>query len=460
MKMKFRHSLLAKYLLIIMIGLAIWPLVMPITLILYNAPMLLTQNDKHENIENIYAHGDEIEKMWHQEAEKLSGASSETINKQLQQLAAKYTKANIFWVDQAGTTQLRIPESLPLPDKWDTTETIQFMKKSYDRDPFTTVALIGKDSKQGFMVLQIPRSLMVADNGYINTGLLSGIFLIILGLFVFVSWLFFMKIRKRLVRLQTAMSVVDETGIPAPVVVKKRDEIAQLETSFNHMIHELTDSRKREQEEEELRKQLIANLSHDLRTPLTTIRGHAYSLRKEQTVSIKGKESLDIIENKADYLTQLIENLLSYTLLSAGKYPLNMVKVDVLRTVRTAAASWYPVFEKDDFEINVQLSDTALYWIVDELWLTRILDNLFQNIMRHARAGKYVGIRTVQHEGHIAVVIEDKGPGMRATSGDKGAGIGLTIIALMVKEMKLEWEIASTEEGTSVYLYAPKLNEN
>jgi signal transduction histidine kinase len=455
MKMKFRHSLLAKYLLIIMMGLALWPLVTPITLILYNAPALSSKDDKPGNI---YAHGDKIEKMWHQEAGKLNGASHESINKQLQQVAAKYTKANIFWVDHAGTTQLRIPHSLPIPDNWDPTQTVQFMKKSYNGDPFTTVAMIGKDAEQGFMVFQIPRSLMIDDGVYTNPWFLSGIFLSILGLFVFVSWLFFMKIRKRLVRLQTAMSLVDETGIPTLVVVKKRDEIAQLETSFNHMIDELTESRKREHEEEELRKQLIANLSHDLRTPLTTVRGHAYSLRKE-SVSAKGKESIDIIENKADYLAKLIENLLSYTLLSAGKYPMNIAKVDALRTVRTAAASWYPVFEKEGFEVDVCLPDSALYWDVDEMWLTRILDNLFQNIVRHAKSGKYVAIRTVQYQSHTAVRIEDKGPGMKAASGDQGARIGLTIIAMMVKEMKLEWEIASTERGTSVYLYTPKLNK-
>lgn len=455
MKMKFRHSLLAKYLLIIMIGLIMWPLLMPASVILYQAQTTLAKNDTSRNI---YAYGDEIERMWHQEARKLNDASYEFINKQLQQIAAKYTKANIFWVDYTGTTQLRIPDSLTVPDKWDVSDTVQFMKDSYNSDPFTIVAMIGKDSNQGFMVLQIPRNLMVDDSPYSNPWYLLVAFLFILGLFIFISLLFFIKIRKRLVRLQTAMSLVDETGIPAPVIVKKRDEIAQLESSFNHMIRELSVSRARELEEEELRKQLIANLSHDLRTPLTTIRGHAYSLRKE-TVSIKGKESLDIIENKSDYLAKLIENLLSYTLLSAGKYPMKIVKLDVLRTVRMAAASWYPVFEKDGFEVDVCLPDSALIWHVDELWLTRILDNLFQNITRHAKSGKYVGIRILQYQGHAAIEIEDKGPGMKAVSGDQGARIGLTIIAMMMKEMKLEWEIVSTESGTSVFIYAPKLNK-
>ena len=63
------------------------------------------------------------------------------------------------------------------------------------------------------------------------------------------------------------------------------------------MVQELETSRKREMEEEELRKELIANLSHDLRTPLTTIRAHAYRLKKEP-LSTKGQESLDFIDEK------------------------------------------------------------------------------------------------------------------------------------------------------------------
>ncbi|TCZ78961.1 HAMP domain-containing histidine kinase [Paenibacillus albiflavus] len=454
--MKFRHSLLAKYLLIIMIGLALWPLIIPISILLYNTPGLLSQNNVPENI---YAHGDQIARMWNEEAAGLADASSENIHQKLQQLSAKYDKATIFWVDEQGITQLRFPDSAPIPAEWRAGNIIQFMKNSYDGDPFTSVAMIGKEAEQGFMVLQIPRALMVNEFQHMDSRLLYAIFLLIIFLFIFISWMFFMKIRKRLVRLQTAMSTSGDTGIPEPITVKKKDEISRLEHSFNLMIHELTASRKREQEEEELRKQLIANLSHDLRTPLTTIRGHAYSLRKE-IVSTKGVESIDLIESKSDYLAQLIENLLSYTLLTTGKYPMRLARVDVLRTIRTAAASWYPVFEKEGFEVDVRLSDTALYWDADELWLTRILDNLFQNIIRHAKDGKYVAIRMENYQSFPAIVVEDKGPGMKSTSGNQGARIGLTIIAMMVKEMKLEWDIVSTENGTAVYLYSPKLNKS
>lgn len=68
--------------------------------------------------------------------------------------------------------------------------------------------------------------------------------------------------------MQEVMATPEANGIPTTIEVSKQDEIGRLEHSFNRMVQELEMSRIREMEEEELRKELIANLSHDLRTPL------------------------------------------------------------------------------------------------------------------------------------------------------------------------------------------------
>lgn len=393
--------------------------------------------------------------MWHNEATKLSEKTEDTISQQLQALKQQYPLASMFWVNAAGETKLTLPKSDTIPERWTPSETVQFMKQNrgIEADPFTVVALIGQDPNQGFMVIQIPRSLMRSELLHtLDSRFLIAIIVSILAFFLFASWLFFYRIRKRLVRLQEAMTVTDETGIPHRIEVLKKDEISQLEQSFNHMIDQLTSSRKREQEEEALRKQLIANLSHDIRTPLTTIRGHAYSLHKE-SLTEPGKQSLTLIETKVEYLAQLIENLMSYTLLSAGKYPLEMKETDVIRLTRTSIAMWYPVFEKDNIEVNVHLPEKAMKWRIDPQWFVRILDNLFQNVIRHAGTGRYVCVRTVERNGKMAIAIEDKGPGIKAHTDDKGAGIGLTIVSLMIKEMDLNWEIISSSKGTAVYLF-------
>lgn len=270
---------------------------------------------------------------------------------------------------------------------------------------------------------------------------------LILAIFLFISWTFFYTIRRRLLRLQQAMAEPAENGIPLAIPINKNDEIGQLENSFNIMVRKLEESREREQAEDVLRKQLIANLSHDLRTPLTTIRGHAYSLKKEP-LSLKGQESLDLIDHKINHLGQLIENLLSYTLLTSGKYPYSPVKTDIVRLVRKSFAAWYPVFENMGFSIAVDLPETTFEWEVDPQWMERMLDNFYENIKRHANDGKYIAIR-IEPEAEM-IVIEDHGPGLDADSTDKGAGIGLSIAALMLKEMRLHHKIETNANGTTI----------
>lgn len=446
--MNLRHSLSTKYLLIVVAALAVWPLVLP----LYYLPgVILNKNTQQKSM---YLNTQKLEFMWHDEANKLNGASPEQITNQLRRLKNKYSLATMFWVDAAGKTQLKLSDSESIPGEWTFQDSMKFMEKSVGNGPYTIVAFIGGDPSQGIMVFQVPLSLTkspslsLIDDKY----LLVYAFLVFIA-FLFVSWLFFSTIRKRLVHLQTAMTQADENGIPAPIVVYKKDEIGKLGSAFNHMIEELKNSKNREQEEERLRKELISSLSHDLRTPLTNIQGYTFSLQKEN-LSLEGRESLQLIEGKVAVLDQLLENLLSYTLLSAGKIPLQKKKTDMIRLIRTSAAGWYPVFEKENFEVDVRLPETALIWDVDPQWFLRILDNLFQNVARHTKSGRYIGIYTEELDGRTVIVIEDKGPGMNHYSDKKGAGIGLSIVSLMLQELNLGWNVSSSANGTRIHLYS------
>ncbi|MFC5589572.1 histidine kinase dimerization/phospho-acceptor domain-containing protein [Sporosarcina soli] len=439
---KLRNSLLAQYLLIILVATMILPLSLPIvSIIFYNS---LEKADDPVR----YYNGTDLEKMWIETAKGLSGASEAEIHQKLLKMKNIYQEASMYWVDDSGQTKDKFPSSLAVPDTWSASDAIEFMKKNrgYTVDPFTVVAFIGDKQQEGFMVLQVPRPDMVSPSDKLRAKynyLFPIALLSIFALFIIISMLFFYRIRKRLLHLQKVMATPEATGIPAMIEVTKDDEIGRLVQSFNRMVQELETSRHREIEEEELRKELIANLSHDLRTPLTTIRGHAYRLKKE-SLSTTGQKSLDFIDEKVNYMGELIENLLSYTLLTTGKYPYYPEKVDVVRLIRNSFSSWYPVFENHQFTIEVDIPERQLLWEVDPQWMHRVLDNLFQNIDRHAKSGQFVAVR-VEDE---AIIIEDHGPGMKGKSNQTGIGIGLSIISLMLKEMKLDWAIETSVRGT------------
>lgn len=183
------------------------------------------------------------------------------------------------------------------------------------------------------------------------------VFGFIIVAFVVISWIFFLRLRKRLTCLQEVMSFsANHNSFPKPIAVQsdRMDEIDQLGSSFNWMIQQLEDSRKREHEEELLRHRLIANLSHDLRTPLTILRGHVTRLNKE-SMSLEGQNSLSEMNHTITRVGDLMDDLLSYTLLTSGKHPFEPTSTDIGRLVRASVAAWYPVFEEKEIRIEVDL---------------------------------------------------------------------------------------------------------
>lgn len=401
----------------------------------------------------------EIEEKWHEEALVLQDYSKEQMREHFAKWEKQYPTASMFWIDGNGTLVEEINVKEDLPSKWTPSFTAKFMKERYGGDPFTVIALIGKDDKNGMVVLEIPREsiqlpLQRVNNEYGHYLLIGTICIIFL--FILISFLFFWNIRKRLLQLQQSMTTKDATGLPIQTEIRKDDEIGQLEQTFNEMIGELRESKQREQKEEQLRRELIANLSHDLRTPLTKIHSYTYSLKKSNPTE-KESRALHAIEYSVDEMDRLIENLMSYTLLMANKYTSERKSVDVVRYTRERLASWYPIFEKEDFDINIQLAPfTNRHWVIDPTWFGRIIDNLLQNILRHAKSGQYIGIQTESTNQYDAIVIGDHGKGMKNESNEKGAGIGLSIVDMMIHGMDLKWEIDSSENGTTIKIIKEK----
>ncbi|WP_026580780.1 sensor histidine kinase [Bacillus sp. J33] len=393
-----------------------------------------------------------IEERWHAEAERLESGSRKSISELFSKWKKQYPDASMFWIDENGRLLEELDVKEELPAEWTAVYTAKFIKERYGGEPFTVISFIGGDERNGFIVLEIPRNLFNPPLVKISEkyGLFLGLgLLLILSLFIIVSFLFFRGIRKRLLHLQEAMQRRDLDNLPIGIDVQKNDEIGRLEQTFNEMVDELKESKRREEEEEQLRRELIANLSHDLRTPLTKINAQTYSIAKEN-LSLEGRQAVIALETSIVNIDRLIENLMSYTLLMASKHKLDLQEMDAVRFVRESLASWYPVFEKEGFKIMIDIEPFEQKWQADPIWLGRIMDNLLQNVLRHAKEGQYLGVRTESTDEYDAIVFIDHGKGMNNSSEEKGAGIGLSIVDMMVKGMKLDWEIESGIEGTKV----------
>ncbi|WP_285397159.1 HAMP domain-containing sensor histidine kinase [Lysinibacillus sp. fls2-241-R2A-57] len=446
--MKFFRSLLAKYMLIIFLAISIVQLS-------YFAIAAFVFGIGKTDFSSEVLRESEIEEKWHAEAKSIKIITEETITQRFEDWQKQYPKASMFWVSEDGTLLTKVNVEEQIPSKWTPAYTTKFIKERYGGDPFTVIAFLGDDESNGFIVFEMPKELFKPPlvNVYEKYGaiILLGVIAIIL-FFIVVSFLFFRGIRKRLLHLQEAMEIRDVDALPIETKVKKKDEIGQLEQSFNRMVCELRESKNREQKEEQLRRELIANLSHDLRTPLTKIRAQSYSISKEE-LSEEGQQAIKAMEISIVNIDALIENLMSYTLLMASKYKFEQKEINVIRFVREQMTTWYPVFEKEGFEIDIEVHPFEKNeWQVDPIWLGRIFDNLFQNVLRHANSGKYIGVETKSTEHYDAFIIKDHGNGMKNESNAKGAGIGLSIVDIMVKGMDLDWGIESNEFGTKIII--------
>jgi methyl-accepting chemotaxis protein len=250
--MKLPSSLLTKYLILLFCALLVWPLIPA----LYYFPSNFSHNKTLYETE-------ELKDNWTEAAKNLNGASEDMINQRLQTINEHYPSAELFWVNSSGKTnfvQSKIPN---IPEQWTYTEMELFMENIHQDDSLKLISLIGNDPGQGFMAIQIPKSNLIQSSPYKTDYLLSWVIIFACTSLTLISLLFFLRIRKRLVHLQSAMTETGDNEIPNEVIVQNEDEIGKLEHAFNRMIIQLSESRNREKEEESLRGQLIANISHD-----------------------------------------------------------------------------------------------------------------------------------------------------------------------------------------------------
>ncbi|MGY4691612.1 ATP-binding protein [Salibacterium sp. K-3] len=444
-------KLSTKYILIILLAVLIFPVsFLGVNFVYYLVIMQLADFSPEE-----YYDPEEIEETWAREVDALEGGTTQDVTSSLRNME-NYPDSVIFWVEDNGQLLMSNDPSENGSGEWNVSSLIQYMEEDSGGEYFTTSAYLEGAEDSGYAFLQVPSSYLETNIG-VGQYQYSTIWFIAIGsfwfLFIYISWLFFNRTRKRLVRMQEKMEINENQLIPSRMKIEKEDEIGQLEHSFNQMVEQLNESHEKEKQEALIRKRLISSLSHDLRTPLSIMNGHVHKLN-QYDLKEDMAESVHVINEKIVFLSELIDNLSSFTVLSEGKLPMNRQWKDIAALVRSSLIAWYPVLEEQDFEMDVELQE-PIHWNVDEIWFRRILDNLLQNVLRHAAEGKYVSVRTEKETSMLK--IQDRGKGMHNPSGKSGAGIGLSIVDMMLEQMELEKRVSTGSSGTTITIF-PKEN--
>ena len=228
--------------------------------------------------------------------------------------------------------------------------------------------------------------------------------------------------------------------IQLPVV--HHDEIGQLAEDFNHMAAEVKRSA-------QLEKDILANVSHDLRTPLTLIKGYAETVRDlTGTDAEKRTEQCNIIVDETDRLSTLVNSVMELSKVQSGAEKPNLIDFDMGELCFEVAGRYDALCDQNHWHLELQ-ADEAAPVRADPTMMERVLHNLLGNAFHHIGADGQVVLRVLPQPDGCRVEIEDHGPGIppedlpyifdryyraRQDSGKVGTGLGLSITKAILQQ--------------------------
>ena len=221
---------------------------------------------------------------------------------------------------------------------------------------------------------------------------------------------------------------------------------------------------------EEANKQLMTSLSHDVRTPLTTLIGYLDAVHKGVVTGREKEEYTEIARRKAYDLKEYIDALFDWFKLNSDEFLLKPEVVEAAELTRNLLIDWIPVLEDKQIAYNLEIPDQPIRVRLDTDAYGRILNNLVQNVVAHSQATE-IGISVSRQDREMALLVWDNGVGMEKKDlqhiferlykcdqgrSQKGSGLGLAITHQLVEKMGGTITAASTPgKGTTFAVRFP-----
>ncbi len=219
---------------------------------------------------------------------------------------------------------------------------------------------------------------------------------VLLGIGVFtVTFLILQeKSMKYIARISNAMQSISEGDLNVTVDIEGDDEFSVMAASLNKMVGDLKELMDKEREAERTKNELITNIAHDLRTPLTSIIGYLELLSGDSNLDIEmRKKYTGIAYVKTKRLEKLIEDLFGFTKLNYGKISMNVSRVDVVKLLSQLLEEFYPSFVDKNLSYELQSNVPVQVITADGNLLARLFDNLINNAIKYGADGKRILVR-------------------------------------------------------------------
>lgn len=219
-------------------------------------------------------------------------------------------------------------------------------------------------------------------------------------------------------------------------------EMKNMASQINDIAGGLSNAIDEKLKSERLKTELITNVSHDIKTPLTSIINYVDLLKKEGMDGEKAKEYLDILDSKSQRLKKLTEDLVEASKASSGAIKLNMEKLNVNELIKQVSGEFEDKFKARKLEEIITFPENALYIKADSRYMYRVLENMYSNISKYAMEGTRVYTDIAEKDGNVTIQLKNVSKQKLNISADElmqrfvrgeasrnteGSGLGLSI---------------------------------
>ena len=238
---------------------------------------------------------------------------------------------------------------------------------------------------------------------------LTVIVLILFLIVIYQRFIFNRGIQAKIKQINDKLEEISETGSDEKVMVFTDNPVLmELGGQINRLLIERQKIEADFKREEIASKKMLANISHDIKTPLTVILGYLEILRLNNS----DDEMVKKVETKAKQVMNLINQFFTLAKLESGDANINLSKININEVCRENVLEFYDILLQKEFKVELFIPETAILVQGDKDALQRILYNLLSNVIRYGIDGKYLGVFLRQDKSSVYIDVVDKGKGI------------------------------------------------
>lgn len=231
-----------------------------------------------------------------------------------------------------------------------------------------------------------------------------------IALFIFYFLLLTRKFSSYLVEISSGIDEVAIGNFNAKIPVRGEDELAYIADRVNHMALDIKLLMDNERNNEKEKNDLITNVAHDLRTPLTSILGYLDLARNAEKTNEETKQKyISIAYEKSKRLEKLIDNLFDFTKVGFGEDNIVPTELNIAKFMEQMIEEFYPSFEEAKLECEFTTNSSEAVILGDGDLLARAIGNLLSNAVKYGRDGKVIKIKVFKEESRVRLMVINYG---------------------------------------------------